>query len=65
MLNINPDLSPSQTEWLLKILQEHKEAFSWEYKIWKASLLIYPLITYTLNKNVDLLGNQREEWIMP
>jgi len=30
-LNVNPDLSPSQSEWLLKVLREQKEAFSWEY----------------------------------
>lgn len=29
--NINSSLSPSLTEWLLKILQENKGSFSWEY----------------------------------
>lgn len=30
-LNINPDLSHSHSEKLLKVLRKHKEAFSWEY----------------------------------
>eukprot|EP00253_Pinus_taeda_P017841 PITA_17841 len=29
--NVNPNLSPSQSEWLLKVLREQKEAFAWEY----------------------------------
>jgi len=30
-LNINPNLSLAQTKQLLKILQEQKEAFAWDY----------------------------------
>ncbi len=37
-LNINPNLSPSQTEQLLKVLREHKEAYSCEYTDMKGIL---------------------------
>jgi hypothetical protein len=30
-LNINPNLSSAETRRLLKLLIEHKEAFSWDY----------------------------------
>jgi hypothetical protein len=30
-LNVNPDLSPTQSEQLFKIIWKHKEAFAWEY----------------------------------
>jgi hypothetical protein len=30
-LNINPDLSSAETRRLMKLLIEHKEAFSWDY----------------------------------
>ena len=30
-LNINPNLSESQTKQLLKFLQDHQEAFAWDY----------------------------------
>ena len=30
-LNINPNMSESQNKQLLKVLQDHQEAFSWDY----------------------------------
>ena len=39
-LNINPNLSPSPTEELLKIIHNDKDAFSWEFT------LIYVTVIY-------------------
>jgi hypothetical protein len=60
-LNVNPDLSPTQSEQLLKILREQKEAFTWEYTDMKGIPLIYVPITYTFKRDVGPLDNHRGE----
>jgi hypothetical protein len=58
-LNINSDLSSVETRRLMKLLIEHKEAFSWDYMDMKGIPLKYAPTIYTLRKNANPFANPK------
>jgi hypothetical protein len=49
-LNINPNLSTVETRRVMKLLNEHKEALSWDYMDMKG--IPYELCTHHMNPNL-------------